>query len=204
SDLGRVMNDVGVGSVVLDIVDSEGNWHTGNETVRTSGDHRDGIYTATIPGEYIGEGEIRYAWYMTDFADRGVFMSVDPIPVVPGVSTGYAEDFEELAMGWHSIGENDSWEKGKPLSGPEFAVSGENVYATNLAGEYDNDADATLVSPPVVIPDDGAYLHFQQWHNFEISIYSGEPADFGHVVVSTDKEEWTVLETMEGPSEDWE
>src|SRR5699024_5948437 len=119
------------------------------------------------------------------------------------ISTGYSEDFENNPAGWTSFGENNSWELGTPTSGPENASSGENVYATNLDGEYDSDMNATLVMPPIDMPEGEAYLQFEQWHNLE-KYDSGSAYDFGHVFVSTDQEEWTQLMQVEGESDGWE
>ena len=52
---------------------------------------------------------------------------------------------------------------------PKNAASGEKVYATNLAGTYESNMNATLVMPPVDLPEGDSYLQFKQWHNFEQS-----------------------------------
>ncbi|PAV28297.1 hypothetical protein CIL05_16810 [Virgibacillus profundi] len=200
----RVMDDVAVTNVEVEYQDTEGNWHSFNPATQVSGDHRDGVYTFTIPGEHIGEGKLKYYWWMNDYSNKSVLTSSQTVEVIPGESIGYSEDFEDSAKGWFSFGENDTWEKGKPKSGPENAVSGDHVYATNLAGEYKNDSDATLVMPPVVVPEDGAHLHFKQWHNLELFQTSGNPYDFGYIVISSDKEEWTKVAEMDGYTDGWE
>src|SRR5699024_8970635 len=91
----------------------------------------------------------------------------------------------------------------EPTSGPEEAMSGDNVYATNLSGNYANYMDATLVIPPVTLPEGDAYLQIDHWYDLEI-FSSGNAYDFGYVVVSTDMEDWTELATYEGLSDGWE
>ena len=88
------------------------------------------------------------------------------------------------SVGLHLENEN-SWEWGIPTSGPGHAASGENVYATNLSGTYESNMNATLVMPPVDLPEGASYLQFKQWHDFEESI-SGRAWDYGHVFISTD------------------
>src|SRR5699024_1810162 len=56
--------------------------------------------------------------------------------------------------------------------------------------------------PPIDLPEGDAYLQFTHWHEFE-QYGSGTSYDFGHLVVSTDQEEWTQLETFEGLTSDW-
>src|SRR5699024_4436180 len=168
-----------------------------------SGDFEEGEYAATIPGEEITEDSLTYKWVIRDFGDNDVTSEEYVIDVRAGSSTGYSEDFENNPAGWISFGENNSWELGTPTSGPENASSGENVYATNLDGEYDSDMNATLVMPPIDMPEGEAYLQFEQWHNLE-KYDSGSAYDFGHVFVSTDQEEWTQLMQVEGESDGWE
>ena len=107
-------------------------------------------------------------------------MSVD---VKAGITTGYFENFDAsyAPIGWYSMGANDAWQWGAPTSGPGEAYSGENVYATNLAGIYNSSMNATLVMPPVDLPEGPSFLQFKHWHNFEESS-AGRAWDYGHVV----------------------
>jgi hypothetical protein len=61
----------------------------------------------------------------------------------------FFEDFESGGPGWTSGGENNSWEIGVPTSGPGTAVSGQNVAATNLSGNYPANSNAWLRSPTI-------------------------------------------------------
>ena len=198
----QASDNVSVASVELQYQDTNGEWQT-VEADRVSGDFEEGEYAATIPGEEITEDSLTYKWVIRDFGDNDVTSEEYVIDVRAGISTGYSEDFENNPAGWTSFGENNSWELGTPTSGPENASSGENVYATNLDGEYDSDMNATLVMPPIDMPEGEAYLQFEQWHNLE-KYDSGSAYDFGHVFVSTDQEEWTQLMQVEGESDGWE
>ncbi len=48
------------------------------------------------------------------------------------------------------------------------------------------------------MPDRPAYLQFKRWFNLEANY------DFAHVFISTDMENWTQLERMNGLTADWE
>ena len=60
----------------------------------------------------------------------------------------YQQDFE-ASGGGYTVGGVTSWEWGVPVSGPGVAFSGQNVWATNLAGDYGNNEDGTLTVPPI-------------------------------------------------------
>ena len=113
---------------------------------------------------------------------------------------GYFEDFETAPVGWKSSGVEDSWQWGKPTSGPRSATSGEKVYATNLTGNYDNKLNATLVMPPVFLPEGPSFLQLSSWHDFAIT---GGVPDYGQVVISTDQVEWTSLYEINRSSGGW-
>src|SRR5699024_11735560 len=134
----QASDNVSVASVELQYQDTNGEWQT-VEADRVSGDFEEGEYADTIPGEEIIEDSLTYKWVIRDYCNNDVTSEEYVIDVRAGISTGYSEDFENNPAGWTSFGENNSWELGTPTSGPENASSGENVYATNLDGEYDSD-----------------------------------------------------------------
>ena len=84
-----------------------------------------------LPGE-----SITYYFETSDYGENVVTTEEYTVEVKPGIGIGYFEDFEGAPSGWYSFGANDTWEMGVPTSGPNGAASGENVYATNLAGNY--------------------------------------------------------------------
>ncbi|HEX6594488.1 MAG TPA: S8 family serine peptidase [Bacillota bacterium] len=198
----HVADNISVTSVELSYQVNDGDWKK-VEADRISGDYKDGEYVAAIPGEEVEEGSLTYKWTINDFGNNEVTSDDYVIDVKAGITVGYFEDFEEKPIGWTSFGEKNSWEWGVPTSGPENAASGEHVYATNLDGTYESNMNATLVMPPVDLPDGDAYLQFKHWHDFE-KYSSGNAYDFGHVFISTNQEEWTQLLTIDGTSDGWE
>ncbi len=60
----------------------------------------------------------------------------------------YAEDFE-ADNGGYTVQGVTSWEWGTPTRGPSGAHSGEKAWGTNLSGNYGNNEDGTLTSPPI-------------------------------------------------------
>ncbi|GGJ99722.1 bacillopeptidase F [Lentibacillus kapialis] len=198
----QASDNISVASVELQYQDKNGEWQT-IDADRVSGDFKEGAYLATIPGEQITEDALTYKWTIRDFGNNDVTSDDYTVKVKPGISTGYSEDFENTPAGWTIFGENSNWELGAPTSGPGKAVSGENVYATGLDGDYNSDMNATLVMPPIDMPEGEAYLQFEQWYNLE-KYDSGRAYDFGHVFVSTDQEEWTQLMQVEGKTDGWE
>ncbi|WP_373893149.1 S8 family serine peptidase [Virgibacillus natechei] len=193
----QASDDVSVSLVELNYQNNDGDWQA-VEASLISGDFTDGEYVATIPGEDIDGDSLTYYWTVNDFGNNEVTSDEYVVAVEEGITTGYFEDFESDLVGWTSFGENNSWERGVPTSGPEEAVSGDNVYATNLDGEYDSNANATLMMPPIDLPEGESYLQFDQWYNIEANW------DYGHVFISTDQEEWIQLTEMTDVTNGWE
>jgi bacillopeptidase F len=166
---------------------------------RIAGDFRSGEYAVTVPGEDIEGEEFTYHFVINDFGGNEVTTEEYAVDVQPGITVGYFEDFEgnSAPAGWYSFGDNDTWEWGEPTSGPGEAASGDNVYATNLNGDYENSSDAILMMPPVDLPEGESYLQFENWYNIENNW------DFGYVVISEDQEDWTVLMTYTGEATEW-
>jgi hypothetical protein len=107
----------------------------------------------------------------------------------------YFQDFEADDGGFTTSGTNSSWAWGAPTSGPGAAHSGSNVWATNLAGNYNNDEDSYLESPDIDLSGlagQTILLSWWQWLRTE-SRY-----DFASVEVSKDGgSTWT---TVWGPT----
>lgn len=196
-----VTDNISVSSVVLNYKDAEGAWQSITATHK-SGDYKSGEFGVTIPGEKIKVGSFKYKWTVNDFGNNEVSSDEFAIQVKSGITVGYSENLETKPTGWTSYGNKNSWEWGTPTSGPGKAASGDKVYATNLAGNYDSQMNATLEMPPVDLPQGKSYLQFKQWHNFEESA-SGRAWDYGHVFVSTDREDWTQVMMVQGASNGW-
>ncbi len=74
------------------------------------------------------------------------------------------ESFENGNAGWEGDG---VWQWGAPTSGPGSAFDGTNVWATELGGQYPNNADDGLVTRSYLIEEDAASLNFYHWYNLE-------------------------------------
>src|SRR5690606_36122151 len=79
------------------------------------------------------------------------------------------DDMEGQDPGWSTGGTPEGlWERGTPTSGPGAAYSGANVWATNLEGNYPNNANAWLMTPAIDLTDhDHALLKFAHWYSLE-------------------------------------
>lgn len=196
-----VTDNISISSVTLQYVNADGQWSS-LKAERKSGDYLSGEFGVKVLGDEISGEVFTYKWVINDFGNNEVSSEEFTVQVKPGITVGYFENFEKSPVGWTSYGNKNSWEWGKPTSGPGNAASGENVYATNLSGMYESSMNATLVMPPVDLPEDASYLQFKQWHNFEQST-SGRAWDYGHVFISTDMEEWTQLLMIQGASNGW-
>ncbi|MEK5520620.1 S8 family serine peptidase [Heyndrickxia sp. FSL W8-0423] len=191
----QVSDNISVSSVTLEY--KEGNEWKSIDAQRKSGDFKSGEYSAKIPGDKIATPSLTYRWKMNDFGNNEVTSNEYSVEVKPGITVGYSQDFESTPTGWSSFGTKDSWQWGVPTSGPRSAASGEKVYATNLAGNYDNSANMTLVMPPIDLPEGNSYLQFKNWYELETRY------DFAHVFVSTDRENWTQLLRLNGTTTAW-
>lgn len=93
-------------------------------------------------------------WYVDDIV-------VEEGPYVFNVSEGF-----ELGLGdW--VTENGLWQIGDPSVGPGGAYSGTQCAGTVLNGNYPDYANASLVSPPLVVPANNPRLRFWHWFNTE-------------------------------------
>ena len=195
-----VSDNVSVTSVELHYGETIINAH------QVSGDFRSGEFAVTVPGDDLEPGDFTYTWVINDYGNNILTTEEFTVTIKPGISVGYFEDFDAgQPIGWTISGTNSTWEWGAPSNvGPESAYSGENVYSTNLSGEYISNMNATLIMPPIDAPDSGDfYLQFMSWHHFEYSTSSGRAWDYGQVVVSTDLENWTVLRPFERERKEW-
>ncbi|MFZ7946334.1 S8 family serine peptidase [Neobacillus sp. 19] len=188
-------DNISVTDVSLQYQKQDGSWAT-VAAQRTSGDYKNGTYSVTIPGQEISGTTFAYKWKALDFGGNES-VSEHSITVLPGITVGYAADFESNPDGWTSYGANDSWQWGVPTTGPGSAFSGEKVYATNLTGPYASKANASLQMPPIDLPEGNSYLQFKQWYELERNY------DFGHVFVSTDGVNWVQKLRVNNLSNGW-
>ena len=93
------------------------------------------------------------------------------------------EGFENGWKDWYT--DKGVWQIGVPSSGPSAAHEGTSVAATNLSGDYPDETDSRLISPPVFLPAIGAneviLLRFWQWYSYayadggsvDVSVWNG-------------------------------
>jgi hypothetical protein len=85
------------------------------------------------------------------------------------VLEGYSYDFESYDGGFTASAGGD-WEWGDPTTGPGDAHSGQNVWATNLVGNYQDVSNSTLDTPPFTLVNaTEATLTFWHWYRIEYS-----------------------------------
>ncbi|MEE9554603.1 MAG: C25 family cysteine peptidase, partial [candidate division Zixibacteria bacterium] len=100
------------------------------------------------------------------------------------------ESFEYNDGGWAGDG---LWQWGEPSSGPGSAYDGAKVWATNLAGQYENNVDDYLITGFYTVESNNAAISFYQWYNFE----SGW--DGGNVSITTDAgNSWELITPTSG------
>ncbi|MGC9984105.1 MAG: hypothetical protein ABSF35_10770, partial [Polyangia bacterium] len=117
---------------------------------------------------------------------------VDDVCVAPGGPGAYQTDFEANDAGYTTSGGVTSWAWG-PISyycdpagacGPDSAHSGSNVWGTKLSGDYLNNEDGYLTSPPINLSSLAAEpsidLRWWWW------LFSETSYDFATVEVSAD------------------
>lgn len=148
------------------------------------------------------EAGIEHFYVVTayDFSgnESGYSNEVSAVPLE--VSVLFYSDFESDDGGFTTDGNNNTWEWGAPVSGPNNAFSGTNVWATNLAGNYLNSADCWIQTPVVDLTGlQIAELEFAHWYNFERNW------DYGLLEISTDNgETWLELASYTDLKESWD
>ncbi|MBM7554140.1 bacillopeptidase F [Thalassobacillus pellis] len=196
--LAAVSDNISVSSVELSYrLDGNGQWQTLTAEL-VEGDYLEGNYQAVLESGIVTGSQLEYKWVVNDFGGNEIESEIYSLEIKEAITIGYQQDFETTPSGWMSFGANNSWQWGIPQDGPESAASGEKVYGTNLTGEYDDDANMTLVMPPVDIGEGNTFLQFNSWHNLENNY------DYGHIVVSTDMENWEQVAEFNGTTDGWE
>ena len=145
------------------------------------------VYRSEVPGEqYVEIGNESLISFIDETAEAGntyyyVITAVD----LAGNESEYSEEVSETAphvvrifktnfeddnggfiTGLTQEGRyyNNYWEWGIPISGPNAALTGTKVWATNLAGNYDEYSRGYIKSPAMIIPENvTAALFFDYW-----------------------------------------
>lgn len=142
---------------------------------------------ATLPGHatsYVdaappGGGPLHYVVTAVDLwgNESGHSNEATATPIPP--DDLFFDNMESGPGAWTHGGRNDDWQHGIPTAGPA-AYSGENVWATNLSGNYRSSAEAWLMTPAINLSGyTKASLSFQHWYETETNY------DFATVQIST-------------------
>lgn len=114
---------------------------------------------------------------------------IDDLMVVTGSPLSFVnpEGWESGIRDW--VVDFGTWEVGTPTSGPGSAHTGQQVAATILGGDYNDDvADSQLISPYVVVPDSLKNPRLRFWHWFSFG-----PGDYGEVKVRARGGAWITI-----------
>jgi len=88
----------------------------------------------------------------------------------------YYDDFERLGGQWAHGGVNDNWDRDFPFLGPGAAVSGNNVWGTNIMGPYLPDSNCWLKSPVIQDITWGSKAIFYTW--FDLGSAGNDKVEF--------------------------
>ncbi|HWI51575.1 MAG TPA: S8 family serine peptidase, partial [Symbiobacteriaceae bacterium] len=110
-------------------------------------------------------------------------------------TAAFQDDMESGDNGWTHSGAGDNWQRGTPTKGPSGAHSGANVWATSVSGDYNDSANASLVSPAISLTGlSSVTLRFAHWYSLERNY------DFGRVEVTADDgAHWATLGSYTSP-----
>ncbi|WP_280770713.1 S8 family serine peptidase [Salipaludibacillus daqingensis] len=161
-----------------------------------------GDTSSTQFNDNTGESGETYYYVVTafDYSGNESDYSNETSAAPPEIEVLFHTDFDENDGDFTTDGENNSWEWGEPTSGPEEAFAGENLLATNLSGDYNNNEDSWMMSPEMELNADltTAELNFTYWQNIENNF------DYGYVEVTADGgSTWDTLTSYTDVFETW-
>lgn len=132
-----------------------------------------------------------YAVTATDYSGNESAKSSEIALTISRPASLFSDDFDgDSDNGWTHSGTKDEWERGVPKApGPSNAVSGTNVWGTDLDGTYEGGANYSLVSPVINLTGaNNVTLAFDQWFEIEGGY------DYGYVELTSDGgTTWTEL-----------
>ena len=140
------------------------------------------------------DSSVQYeGWYVDD-------IGLVSLPVPPA-TTVFSTNFDADNGGFVASGTNSSWAWGAPTSGPGAPYSAPNVWATNLAGNYNNSEESYITSPVIDLSAHvglAPTVSFVHWYSSESNSW-----DYGSVEASMDGgATWNVIWQKFGTSVD--
>lgn len=170
-----------------------------------------GSSTETNYLDLTAQKETSYYYVVTavDLAGNESEYSSEASGKVAKMSVIYYSNFEDdnggFTTGVIGTSKND-WAWGVPSSGPMAALTGTKVWATNLAGVYQNNQKSYIDSPSITIPADivSPVLSFDSWWDTEKGTFS--LYDWINVQISVDNgANWKVIkDKFGGSNRKWE
>ncbi|HOL17882.1 MAG TPA: dockerin type I domain-containing protein, partial [Bacillota bacterium] len=159
-----------------------------------AGDHRSGDYWGQVPWDSVTEPGLQYRFVAEDAAGNQSESPIYEVEVQFGVAPGWSEDFSDEPLFWEWDGD---WQWGVPTVGPAPQYGGK-LMATNLDGNYSNDAASVLWAPPFDLRGATApLLRLDHW-------YQTEPNnDVCLVMISTDYGQTWLYALFTGDSGGW-
>ncbi len=194
-DYGRVLCSSDGGStwtVIAQYTGSSGSWLNANLDISVCGNSAN----TRIAFVFYSDGSVTYrGWYI----DSVVVVGQNVI----SSTVLYASSFEGSSTGdliTQTLGGTAPWQRGVPTWGPSSAYHGTNVWATNLSGNYNNNAnEAIRKNTSINLTGYTSYrLTFYHWYQIEIGY------DTGFVEVSTNGgTTWNTVAAYTGNNTTW-
>lgn len=160
---------------------------------RISGDYRDGVYEATIPGALTTGSAVEYYIRANDYGNNVVDTEIYRIIVSKGVKPGYYQNFEENWDGFQTGGVNNTWSRGMPETGPRSGHSGQYALASNLTGTYQPNTNSWVMMPPIDLTDHPSMALLTFWHWYDLE----NRWDFGRVYVAAESTDYDFVKVAE-------
>ncbi len=183
-----VLSSTTAGITVLDANGNFGSITQNNTANNTSDPYTIHVDSSVVPGTIAQFRIIVTSGYYTD-----TFYFTLPIEI-------YLIDLESNNGYYITEPITGAWEWGVPTSGPNGAHSGTKVWATVLAGNYQNSANWKLTSESFTATASNPQLRFWHWYQMEASSsVPGRAYDGGNVKISTNNgSTWTLIRPLGG------
>ncbi len=189
----HVTDNIGVDSVWVVYKINDGNVQRGLMARADSS----GNFTFDLPADSLKAGDT--VAYKILAVDRSSARNIAKMPATGFFSfqivNSYFFTFESAPV--FTTNTNSDWQWGAPSSGPGIAFSGENLWGTNLSGNYKNNSNSKLDSPPINLKAvSQARLTFWQWYKMEYS--ENTFWDGGNVEIAVDDSDFVLIYPQDG------
>lgn len=160
----------------------------------SEGDHLEGTYRTELTAGMLEKPGVESRSTATDFSGNQAETEITETEVLFGITEGYSEDFSEETALWQYDGD---WEWGSPSVGPS-PLQGDNLMATKLRGNYSDNSESFLVSPPLDLREtSNPVIKLDHWFDLEEDYY-----DVAMVGVSSG-DKHAVMHSFTGRDRQW-